>query len=212
MNELKKEDYVNLFKLKKEFEGKSSSELIRYTYLNFPYFATKSQVAGTHLNLDEVSIVNSYKPTSNKKGLFTIGYEGISLEEYLNKLLIEDVKVLCDVRKNSRSMKFGFSKNQLKSACEGLGIQFIHIPEVGINSDKRKELHVQADYDALFEEYNQTVIQETFEQQDFLIDLIHKNQRVAITCFEADICQCHRLHLANAVMARPEVDFDLFHI
>jgi len=212
LSELKKEDYVSLCKLKKEFDGKSSSELIRYTYLNFPYFATKSQVAGTHLNFSEVIIVNSYKPSSHKIGLFTIGYEGISLEEYLNKLLREDIKVLCDVRKNSKSMKYGFSKNHLKSACEGLGIQFIHIPEVGINSDKRQELHVQADYDQLFEEYNQTVIQETVTQQEFLIDLIKTYKRVAITCFEADKCQCHRLHLANAVMKRPKADFDLFHI
>jgi len=212
LSELRKEDYVSLFKLKKQFEGKSSSELIRYTYLNFPYFATKSQVTKTHLNSSEEALVNSFKPVSQKRGLFTIGYEGISLEEYLNKLLKADIKVLCDVRKNSKSMKYGFSKNQLKSACEGLGIQFIHIPEVGINSDKRQELHVQADYDQLFEEYNHTVVQETVPQQDFLIDLIQKNQRVAITCFEADLCKCHRLHLANAVIKRPEADFDLFHI
>lgn len=180
--------------------------------MNHPFFAIKSQIAEKHLSRAEVQTVNSLNPVSTKRGLFTIGYEGISLEEYLNKLLKKDIKVLCDVRKNSKSIKYGFSKNQLKAACEGLGIQYFHIPEVGINSDKRQELHDQSDYDRLFEEYNQTVIQETTKHQEDLIDLIHTHQRVAITCFESIICQCHRLHLANAVMARPKADFDLFHI
>lgn len=212
LSELKKDDYQHILMLRKEFERKNSKDLLRYTYLNYPYFAIKSQVAVNYLTAVEIQEINSAKPASQKTGLFTIGYEGISFEEYLNKLLREDIKVLCDVRKNSKSMKYGFSKNQLKSACEGLGIQFIHIPEVGINADKRQELHVQADYDLLFEDYNQTVIRETVAQQEFIIDLIQTHRRVAITCFEANICQCHRLHLANAVMARPEANFDLFHI
>jgi len=52
--------------------------------------------------------------------LFTIGYEGISLEEYFNRLIKNDVKVLVDVRNNPLSMKFGFSKTQLKRFCEKL--------------------------------------------------------------------------------------------
>ena len=50
-------------------------------------------------------------------------------------------------------MKYGFSKKQLKTACNGVGIEYIHIPEVGIESDKRQELNTQADYDKLFKLY-----------------------------------------------------------
>lgn len=55
------------------------------------------------------------------------------LEQYLNKLIENDVKVLCDVRRNPISMKFGFSKHQLIKACNGVGIEYKHIPEVGID-------------------------------------------------------------------------------
>lgn len=212
LSELKKEDYIQLLQLNKQFKNYGSSELIRYTYVNYPYFAIRSRIADRHLSFQEMVKVDSVKPSSDRIGLFTIGYEGISLEEYLNKLLTEDIKVLCDVRKNSKSMKYGFSKNQLRSSCEGLGIKYIHIPEVGINSDKRRELNSQADYDVLFEEYNNTVVLETIKQQELIIDLIKQNNRVAITCFEANICQCHRLHLANAIMKNDRVNFDLFHI
>lgn len=95
LSELKNEDYVNVCRLKEEFEGSSSKDLIRYTYLKYPYFAIKSQVATKHLNTSEVATVNSHTPYSDKKGLYTIGYEGISLEEYgtrlffLNRLKLE---------------------------------------------------------------------------------------------------------------------------
>ena len=44
----------------------------------------------------------------------------------MTDLIREDVKLLCDVRKNPLSMKFGFSKNQLKGILEGVGIEYIH--------------------------------------------------------------------------------------
>ncbi len=34
-------------------------------------------------------------------------------------------------------MKFGFSKSQLQAACLGVEIEFVHIPQLGIESDKR---------------------------------------------------------------------------
>ena len=50
-------------------------------------------------------------------------------------------------------MKYGFSKSQLKRYCESLGMQYIHIPEVGIQSEQRQELNIQADYDELIYDY-----------------------------------------------------------
>lgn len=109
-------------------------------------------------------------------------------------------------------MKYGFNKSQLRMACEGVGIQFIHIPEVGIVSDKRKELNNQRDYDALFEDYRETILPQTLTQQQDILNLIKKNDRVAITCFEANICQCHRKHLAEAICNLPDFEYELLHI
>ncbi|AFL84872.1 hypothetical protein Belba_2308 [Belliella baltica DSM 15883] len=209
---LKPKDRLANTKLKTLFQGKKSEDLIRYTYTKFPYYAINSTVSGRYLNDLEKAIVEAEKPKSNKKALFTIGYEGLSLEQYINKLLAEDVKVLCDVRKNSFSMKYGFNKSQLTMACQGVGIRFIHIPEVGIVSDKRQELNNQSDYDALFEDYKETVLPQTRTQQQEILDLIKNFDRVAITCFEADICQCHRKHLAEAICELPDFEYELLHI
>lgn len=212
ISQLKEKDRIALNRLKNKFSGKSSEELIKYTYSNFPYYTLNSTIAKKYVTENELKAIKSKINQNQKSGLFTIGYEGLSIEQYINKLIGANVNVLCDVRKNSFSMKYGFSKSQLKMACEGVGIQFIHIPEVGIVSDKRKKLETQADYDELFEDYKQTVLPETINQQKFILDLINKHQRVSLSCFEKDICQCHRKHLAEAICEAPGAGFELIHL
>lgn len=209
---LRKQDVDTIKALKHLYEHKSSDELIAITYRKFPYYAIKSKIADKILNETERSVVKSHIPVSDKKCLFTIGYEGISLEEYLNKLIKLDVKVLCDVRKNSFSMKYGFSKSQLKGACEGLGILFYHFPEVGIDSENRQNMQTRADRDALFQQYRAEVLPRTKNTQQTIIDLLHEHDRVAITCFEAHSCDCHRSHLANAIMQLPAFNYEVKHL
>lgn len=212
LKELKKEDLTALKELKKRFLNKSSDYLIKHTYRNYPYYAINSTVAKQLMNRDEMEKITNQIPHSSEKALFTIGYEGITIEQFINTLLEKDVKVLCDVRKNSFSMKYGFNKSQLIMACEGVGIKFIHIPQVGIVSSKRKELNTQKDYDILFEEYKQTVLKETLNEQKQILDLIEKYDRVALTCFEKDKCQCHRTPLAEAVSQLPTFEYYVKHL
>jgi uncharacterized protein YwgA len=198
--------------IRQMYGNKTSDELIRITYVKYPQLAINSIVAKDKLTSDEYRKVTEAKPQSNKTILFTIGYEGVSLEEYINKLIVNDVKVLCDVRKNSYSMKFGFSKSQLQAACNGVGIEFVHIPQLGIDSDKRQELNTQADYDKLFLQYRNDVLTKTQVYQDKLMDMLSKNKRIALTCFEANICQCHRKHLADAIVKHPSFAYELKHL
>lgn len=194
------------------YKGKTNEYLINLTYKRYPYFAINSTIAKDHLSNDEIDNLNNFRSFENKITLFTIGYEGISLEEYLNKLIKNNIKLLCDVRKNAQSMKYGFSKNQLNKACEGVGIKYIHIPEVGINSDKRRELNSQKDYDALFNEYITNNLNQTIEHQKEILFLLKKSKRIALTCFEANSCQCHRTHLASAISNFKEFKYDIEHL
>ena len=212
MPEIKETDRKALRSLKSLYAGKTKEELIRITYLQYPYFVLNSTISHNILNEAEYQAVEMVRPSFSNTVLFTIGYEGVSLEEYLNKLIINGIKLLCDVRKNSLSMKYGFSKSQLKHACEGVGIKYVHIPDLGIESDKRQELHSQSDYDVLFRHYRNDTLTRTRPQQEYLLELLKENQRIALTCFEANICQCHRKHLAEAVTKLPGFNFELKHI
>jgi uncharacterized protein (DUF488 family) len=108
-------------------------------------------------------------------------------------------------------MKFGFSKKLLKQFCENLGITYLHYPDVGIESDKRQELNNQNDYDALFVDYRKN-LSKSLPTQNKIISLLLDKKRIALTCFEADICQCHRKHLAEAIQKLPNFDYQVRHI
>lgn len=209
---LKDRDRQAIRYVKQMYGNKTGDELIRLTYIKYPQLAINSIVAKDKLTTEEYEKVVAAKPQSSKTILFTIGYEGLSLEEYINKLIVNDVKVLCDVRKNSYSMKFGFSKSQLQAACSGVGIEFIHMPQFGIDSDKRHELNTQSDYDKLFLQYRSNILPHTKEHQDRLITLLVEKKRIALTCFEANIFQCHRKHLAEEIVKHPAFAYELKHI
>ena len=64
----------------------------------------------------------------------------------MNILIKNDVKVLCDLRRNAFSHKFGFSKNRLQVAWTKLEIEYVHIPQLGVASTQRKDLNSDKDY------------------------------------------------------------------
>lgn len=134
LTELTKEDKKTISDFRIIYANKTSDDLINLTYKRYPYFAINSTVAKEYLTEEDFKNLDNYRSFEEDITLFTIGYQGITLEAYLNKLIKNNIKVLCDVRKNALSMKYGFSKSQLKNACNGVGIEYIHIPEVGIDS------------------------------------------------------------------------------
>jgi uncharacterized protein (DUF488 family) len=188
------------------------NDLMKYTYTNFPYYAINSTTAEKLLTKEQVKKIHTCRSTLTNTILYTIGYEGISLETYLNKLIKNDIKVLVDVRNNPLSQKFGFSKSQLIRYCEGLNVEYIHLGDVGIESEYRQELKIQADYDNLFNNYKKKTLPKTILTQGKILSLVKTKKRVALTCFEANICQCHRKHLAEAITKLPGWNYELKHI
>lgn len=176
-------------------------DLIADVYRRHPYYATRSEIVERVLPVPaDRALVKAACPRSLGPGLVTVGYEGKSLERYLNLLLRGSVSLLCDVRRNPLSRKFGFSKGTLSKTCEGLGIRYEHLPDLGITSDKRRKLETQADYDALFDRYER----ESLPRQDGALETIRgwierDGHRVALTCYEEKPSMCHRHCVAEAL-------------
>lgn len=209
---LTSKDKQRILYLKAQFGKMSANELMKHTYIKYPYYATKSTIAHKLLNEKEMKEVRNAVAHNNKSVLYTIGYEGKSLEKYINDLIGKDVKVLCDVRKNPFSMKYGFNKSQLKNACYNVGIKYVHIPDLGIESDKRQNLNTQKDYDKLFFEYEKTTLRKNSSALEEVNQLVNTEKRVAITCFEAEHCQCHRGRVANALSVLPNRKYEIAHL
>jgi hypothetical protein len=212
LSRLKEEDKVLVNQAYPLYHKLDADALMTYTYTHFPYYAINSKTAPRLLDKSQLENVHSARPVLTNNTLYTIGYEGISLEAYLNKLIQYDIKVLVDVRNNPLSQKFGFSKNQLKCYCEGLNIEYVHFPELGIQSEFRQELNDQTDYDRLFTNYIQKTVPKTIPTQEKLLNLLKEKKRIALTCFESNICQCHRKPLADSITQLPGWNYDVKHI
>jgi uncharacterized protein (DUF488 family) len=139
---------------------------------------------------------------SKTAAICTIGYEGRTLEDYLDELLRVGVTVLCDVRRNPISRKPGFSKRALAAACEHVGIRYEHLPELGIPSEERRNLVTQADYDELFARYERTTLPRQGEALAKIREWALAGERVALTCYERLAQQCHRRCVAEALERR----------
>lgn len=175
--------------------------LVAETYRRFPFFAIRSEIADRVLRGDQEALdrIQVEKLKVSSEPLQTIGYEGHSLESYLNTLISAGVTILCDVRRNPLSRKYGFSKTTLSNACVGVGIRYEHLPELGIASEFRQDLQTQNDYDALFVEYETEWLPKQGESLQKIQSWINDGEAVALTCFELLPHQCHRHCVAEAL-------------
>jgi hypothetical protein len=188
------------------------TKLLQDVYRRYPYYAIKSERAAQIMTDQEMSAITSARPAAAAACFFTIGYEGSSLEGYLNRLLKNNVKTLVDVRRNPLSRKYGFSKKTLSDTLRKLGIGYVHIPELGIAAVRRQQLNTQADYDRLFDSYERQELKQNARALQDLFNIFLKDKRVAITCFEAKVCMCHRGRVAEAMSAFPDWDYGIHHI
>lgn len=188
-------------KFARQNAGLRGDALVAEVYRRHPYYATRSEMAERLLGNDAAMLtaVKAARPAKGKPGVCTIGYEGRSLEGYLNHLIQNGATLLCDVRRNPLSRKYGFSKGTLAKGCEGVGIRYEHLPELGISSEDRRGLETQADYNALFAVYEREALPRQPEALERIRQWVKEDERVALTCFERLPQQCHRRCVAEAV-------------
>jgi uncharacterized protein (DUF488 family) len=195
-----------------KYSALKGDALVQDVYRRYPYYAIKSEIADRLMEEDEIQAIISARPKMTKPCFFTIGYEGSSFEGYLNRLIKNNIKTLVDVRRNPLSRKYGFSKKTLSETVEKLGIQYVHIPQLGISSDQRQELKTQADYNRLFISYEKNELKNNKEALNQLYEIFKTKKRIAITCFEAHVCMCHRGRIVKALQELPDWKYDISHI
>jgi Protein of unknown function, DUF488 len=205
---------MHLADFAKRYETIRGDDLVAHTYREFPYFASRSEIAERVLKRDRVALarINQARSLTTSAQLATIGYEGHSLESFLNILLRNGITVLCDVRRNPISRKYGFSKSSLGRGCQSVGIRYEHMAELGIASDRRQNLDTQADYDALFADYEKKWLPKQSAPLDTVGGWMARGESVALTCFEHSPAQCHRRCVSNALESRNRRDVHAVHL
>lgn len=169
---------------------------------------TLKELIGEELSLSEEELFNfikekypylfdhKFKVATTK--IYTTGYEGKTIDQFIVKLLSSGIKRLIDVRKNPVSRVFGFSKKTLSQTCSRVGIEYVHFPGVGIPTAERRGLKSPSDYQKLLDKYDSSILPNTHELQKELVTLIKESPSV-LTCVEDDQSCCHRSRLAKAL-------------
>jgi len=183
-------DAVRVWLRTKPNRGQS---LVQEVYRRFPYYAINSEIKEQLLDSKDLAYVEKAAAivASSDKTICTIGYEGIQFEEYIDKLIKNGIGLLCDVRKNPLSRKFGFSQRTLSTLLPKFGIEYLHIPELGIDSQNRKDLKTRDDYQALFSDYRKSLPERQIGLSRIL-QQFKSHHRIALTCFERESQDCHR--------------------
>ena len=191
-----KNDQAIMAELYEEFDAKDKNALIGHVYDGWPYFAMNSERDLTLTQQRKVGRIKKKLRSNEALSLFTLGYEAISIDRYLNTLIANNIHLLCDIRQNPISRKYGFSRNQLERNCKRMKIRYIHLPELGIHSSARRTLNSKDDYARLFADYRQRL-----DQQRGLLEQLKQYlddyRRIALTCFERDPSYCHRHIVAD---------------
>ncbi len=125
-----------------------------------------------------------------RTALFTIGYEGLTLDAFVARLRASRVDRVIDIRAMPLSRKRGFSKTPLAAALSASGIDYVHVREAG--NPYRKEDDVLAKYAAHLESVPHAVDE---------VAGAARGHRAALLCYEADVRTCHRSLVAPRVAA-----------
>lgn len=140
---------------------------------------------------------------------FTLGYSGRKTPDILEALISSGVRTLVDIRQNAVSMyRPELSKRNLQETLSGIGIEYVHLPELGVPRDVRGKAIETGSRDVIWAWYDENVV------PDFAGNNLHTflntfEHPVALMCTELDPHECHRHRLSLALEGLGMKGFDL---
>jgi uncharacterized protein (DUF488 family) len=140
--------------------------------------------------------------------IFTIGYEGATVGEFLAALKDAGVERIIDVRAVPNSRRPGFSKTPLRNALAEEGIDYVHLHALGTPADGRAAARAGRHEDLKRIYAGQLELPEAMAEGAQMVDLAREKPS-ALLCYERDPAGCHRTLLWRAVAPDAEV-VDLF--
>lgn len=131
--------------------------------------------------------------------LYTLGYEGLTIETFITRLKAAGVSTVLDVRELPLSRKPGFSKRSFSEHLSSSGIAYAHMPTLGCPKSIRDNYKVDNNWG----KYEKAFLTHLALRSAELKELaeIAKSTSSCLVCFEADFTKCHRRLVAQATVA-----------
>ena len=123
--------------------------------------------------------------------IFTIGYEGATMSEFLAALRNAGVERVIDVRAIANSRRPGFSKTPLRNALAEVGIDYVHLRALGTPAAGREaaRAHRKAELERIYA--GQLETPQAMAEGAMMLDLAAERPS-ALLCYERDPSCCHR--------------------
>ena len=136
--------------------------------------------------------------------IFTIGYEGTTVAEFVFALQNAAVERIIDVRALPNSRRPGFSKTPLRNALAEAGIDHVHLRALGTPAEGRAAARAGRIEDLERIYAGQLELPEAMAEGARMVELA-KEKPSALLCYEREPAGCHRSLLLKAVAPDAEV-------
>ena len=118
--------------------------------------------------------------------IFTLGYGGMSLDEFVEALRENGVETVVDVRRFPTSKTEDFRKERLRAELERRGFSYVHIEELGgFRGGYRKYMRSR-----------------DFRRGLERLEEIARKSTSVIVCVEENPAWCHRRYIAERLRRR----------
>ena len=174
----------------RRFGNKTEDQLLSYVREAYPWFTSNS------LDVNQRRVVRPQSGTA----VYTLGYEGLSIDGCLDVLLRSGIRRIVDVRSNPISRQYGFHKHPLEYICRQVEIDYAHLPELGISSSLRAGATSCKLKTELLLSYS-----EDLNSRQCAVgkasEMVAEISSVLL-CVEADPSQCHRGPLSSILAGK----------
>lgn len=138
--------------------------------------------------------------------IYTIGYEGATMADFIAALQAAGVRRVIDVRALPLSRRPGFSKSTLAASLAEEGIEYVHLKALGTPKEGR-DAAKKGDVATLERVYDSQLQLPEAQAQAAQMRALAAERPSALLCFERDPCHCHRtLLLAAEGEGAPVID------
>lgn len=129
--------------------------------------------------------------------IYSVGYEGLTVEALIDRLVGSKVTTLVDVRLNPSSRRPGWSRKSLTASLEGAGITYVHEKLLG-NPPENRDSFRKGDGEEGRAAMRALLAHGSAPALDRLVDLA-RDGRVAVLCVERERERCHRQVVTDMV-------------
>ncbi len=172
-----------------EFGEMNAHDLLEFVCEKYPWYASRSE--------HKSGVKHTSHPYA-KPAVYTIGYQGVSIDGFVHTLLQSNLKGVIDIRHNAMSRKYGFAEARLQEILSKLDLTYTGHKELGIPSQARRALKERGGYKSLFRDYRRRLLSDYQDQVAQIANDLAENP-VVLMCYEHNSTLCHRSVLAQRV-------------